>query len=127
RLQRVLPAAVLPRAPPGAGGERLDRRGEHVADPHPDHPAGVQVGTDHAGHALVPQQLERVRVAGLRAVFSGTADPPGRPLGAERGVRHQLPGRHGRGHDRLHPGAGPVHLRATPHHRGRRQQRHQGL
>ena len=46
----------------------VHRRRQPVDDLHPGGPAAVPAGAGHPGRAVVPHQLERLPVAGLRAV-----------------------------------------------------------
>jgi hypothetical protein len=59
---------------PGARGERADRRGEYVDDPDQDHSPAVEIRAGHPGGHLISRELERLPLAGVRAVLAGTVD-----------------------------------------------------
>ena len=86
----------------------------------------VEVGAGHAGRALLPRQLERLHLAGLRAVLAGTADPARRVWRAcRRAYNIDYPVVMAGATIAVGAGADPLHLRPALHHR--RCGRHSGL
>ena len=71
-------------AAPRAGGGGAAGGRQPLADLHQGDPAAVQAGPGHPGGARLPDQLERLHLAGLRAVQPGelhAAAGPGHPAG----------------------------------------------
>ncbi|CAA9365654.1 MAG: ABC transporter, permease protein 2 (cluster 1, maltose/g3p/polyamine/iron), partial [uncultured Nocardioidaceae bacterium] len=127
RLRRLLPPSVLRQPAEGDRGVRLRRRGEHPADLLEGGPATRQAGAGDVGPAVLPDQLERLPLAGLRPVQPGEPDPPGRARHLAGGEQRPLRPPHGRCGRGLGPGADPVRLRAALHHRGRVPLRREGM
>ncbi|CAA9351498.1 MAG: ABC transporter, permease protein 2 (cluster 1, maltose/g3p/polyamine/iron), partial [uncultured Nocardioidaceae bacterium] len=127
RLRRLLPAPVLPAASQGARGVGIPRRGQHLAGLLPRGAAAVPAGAGHAGAAGVPDQLERLLVAGLRVVQSGEPDAAGRAEHAAVGQRRALRPADGGRRDREPPGADPLRVRTAVRDRGRLALRAEGV
>ena len=92
------------------------------ATPLPDllqgDPAAVQAGPRHPGPAQLPDQLERLPVAPVRAVQPRATHPPAWPVDPAERLHHRLCDHHGRRGDRQPARPHPVHHRPAVHHRG---------
>ncbi len=82
---------------------------------------------DHPGPARVPHQLERLPLAGVRAVQPRDADTARGPVDPAVGQQRAVRPAHGRGGHRQRTGAAHVRPGAALHHRGRLAVRAQGL
>ncbi|CAA9343624.1 MAG: ABC transporter, permease protein 2 (cluster 1, maltose/g3p/polyamine/iron), partial [uncultured Nocardioidaceae bacterium] len=117
RLRGVLPEPVLRQPAARAGGVRLPRRGHPMAGVHQGRAAAVEAGPGDTGPAVLPHQLERLPVAGLRAVQPGEPDPAGGSLHPAVGQQRPLRPAHGRGGGRQRARAAALPARPAVRHR----------
>ena len=68
--------------------------------------------------AQLPDQLERLPLAAVRAVQSRATHPAAWPVDPPERLHHRLRDHHGRRGDRQRARADPVHLHPAVHHRG---------